>query len=111
MKNIQVIDGADNATFSIFQATEAEFELIFPDCRDMELAEDLVARLGEEAAGNALSGVWQRPVLKRDAMGVHGTLFYEWGNRREHLPKSKREVDWNELYISAAQRQLFAQHR
>jgi hypothetical protein len=30
MKNIQIIDGAENATFSIFQATDEEFTLIFP---------------------------------------------------------------------------------
>lgn len=30
MKNIQVIDGALNCTFSIFQATDGEFRLLFP---------------------------------------------------------------------------------
>ena len=37
MKNIQIIDGARNATFSIFQATDEAFEAIFPDGRDMGL--------------------------------------------------------------------------
>lgn len=31
MKNIQIIDGAVNATFSVFQATAEEFDAIFPD--------------------------------------------------------------------------------
>ena len=30
MKNIQIIDGALNATFSVFQATDDEFASIFP---------------------------------------------------------------------------------
>ena len=30
MKNIQIIDGADSATLSIFQATNEEFAQIFP---------------------------------------------------------------------------------
>lgn len=30
MKNVQVIDGATNATFSLFQATDEEFAAIFP---------------------------------------------------------------------------------
>ncbi len=51
MKNIQIIDGADNATFSVFQATEEEFDVIFPAGRDMDMAEDLIDQLGEEAAG------------------------------------------------------------
>ena len=50
MKNIQIIDGAENATFSIFQATDAEFEAIFTDGRDIELADDFFARLGEAKA-------------------------------------------------------------
>lgn len=54
MKNIQIIDGALNATFSIFQATEEEFAAIFPDGQDMELAEDLFERLGDEEAGRVL---------------------------------------------------------
>jgi len=31
MKNIQVIDRADNCTYSIFGATDEEFESIFPN--------------------------------------------------------------------------------
>jgi len=42
MKNIQIIDGAGNATFSVFQATDQEFAEIFPDGRDIELVEDLM---------------------------------------------------------------------
>lgn len=76
MKNIQIIDGAANATFSLFQATEEEFDAIFPDERDIELIEDLIDRLGEEAAGAVLAPLWDRPILKRDALGIHGTLFY-----------------------------------
>jgi hypothetical protein len=52
MRNIQIIDGAVNATFSVFQATDEEFDAIFPDGRDMELVEDLVDRLGK---------TWQAP--------------------------------------------------
>ncbi len=111
MKNIQIIDGALNATFSIFQATEEEFVRIFPDGQDMELAEDFIARVGEDRAGAILNLVWERPILKRDAQGVHGTLFYGWLERRMHLPSSKREVDWDARSINAAQRRLFEAQR
>ncbi|MGF6228238.1 hypothetical protein QFZ27_002193 [Inquilinus ginsengisoli] len=111
MKNIQIIDGADNATFSIFQATDAEFAVIFPDGQDIELAEDLVERIGEERAHAVMTPIWDRPILKRDAMGVHGTLFYDWDRRRIHLPTSKREVDWDEGSINEAQRRLFRSAR
>lgn len=111
MKNIQIIDGAANATFSVFQATDEEFAAIFPDGRDIELVEDLVERIGEEAAGSVLTPVWDRPILKRDAAGVQGTLFYDNDHRRRHIPPSKREVDWADSSINQAQRDLFAQHR
>ena len=41
MKNIQIIDGAVNATYNIFQATDDEFRQIFPESgQDLEVVED-----------------------------------------------------------------------
>ena len=111
MKNIQIVDGARNATFSVFQATAEEFETIFPDGRDIELIEDLIDRLGEDAAGAVLAPLWNRPILKRDALGIHDTLFYDNKDRRGHIPPSKREVDWDNGSVNQAQRDLFAKHR
>lgn len=111
MKNIQIIDGAVNATFSVFQATDEEFAAIFPDGRDIELIEDLIERIGDEAAGSVLTPLWGRPVLKHAALGIHGTLFYDNEHRRDHIPPTKREVDWDERSVNQAQRDLFAKHR
>lgn len=51
LRNIQVVDGADNAMFSIFGATNKEFREIFPGPgQDMEISEDFVkpsARRGQ----------------------------------------------------------------
>lgn len=109
MKNIQIIDGANNATFSIFQATDEEFAAIFPGDLDMELVEDLFDRLGDEAAAKVLAPLWNRPILKRDAMGIHGTLYYN--NEDRIIPPTKREVDWHDSSVNQAQRELFARHR
>jgi len=106
---VQIIDGATNATFSIFQATDQEHAAIFPDGRDMELVEDLIARLGEKEASRVLTPLWTRPILKRDAFGVHGTLFYD--NEHRDIPATKREVDWDHRSINPAQRELFSRHR
>ncbi len=111
MKNIQVIDGAANATFSIFQATEEEFAAIFPGGREMEIVDDFFERVGEEEAVKVLTPLWQRPILKRNAMGIHGTLFYGAEERRSFLPMSKRESDWDERYVNEAQRLLFRKSR
>lgn len=111
MKNVQIIDGAGNATFSVFQATEEEFAAIFPNGRDIELVEDLMERLGGVAAVSLLAPIWDRPILKRDALGIHGTLFYDNEHRRDHIPSSKREVDWDAASVNHAQRTLFSKHR
>jgi hypothetical protein len=55
MKNVQIIDRAYNATFSIFQATDEEFALLFPgDGQDIEIVEDFMKRLGDADAENVL---------------------------------------------------------
>lgn len=109
MRNVQIIDGASNATYSLFQATDDEFAAIFPKGRDMETIEDMIERLGDEEASRVLTPLWSRPILKREALGLHGTLFYD--NERRQLPASKREVDWDQRSISPAQRELFSRHR
>jgi hypothetical protein len=58
-----------------------------------------------------LTRLWDRPILKRDALGIHGTLFYDNEHRRDHIPPSKREVDWDDNSVNQAQRDLFAKHR
>jgi hypothetical protein len=103
MKNIQVIDGALNCTFSIFQATDEEFALVFPEAgQDIQYAEDLDL----SAVGDVLDRIWERPIRKRDAMGIHGTLFYQLQRYKEWYPQN-REDAVVPLAINAAQRRLF----
>jgi|ERR1700744_285557 hypothetical protein len=112
MKNIQIIDGADNATYSIFQATDQEFDAIFPaPGQDMEIVEDYVGRVGEDHAGRTLSEIWERPIHKRDACGIHGTLYYDYKERSKYLPESKREIDRAAGQINNAERRLYAKLR
>jgi hypothetical protein len=111
MKNIQIIDSALNATFSVFQATDEEFATIFPNGQDMEFIEDFLERTDEHQAAEILGALWERPILKRDAQGIHGTLYYQWIDRKEFFPVSKREVDWEEKAINDAQRRLFRLYR
>jgi hypothetical protein len=104
IKNIQVIDGADNCTFSIFQATDKVFALIFPEAgQDIQFAEDL-----SKAAIKAIGTIWERPVAKPDANGIHGTIFYEFSKKRKCFPETKRERDWPAYALNPAQRRLYA---
>ena len=89
MKNIQVIDGAENSTYSIFAATDEEFEAIFPAGADIEFIEDFVDRAGEETATEITAELWKRPVTKKDVRGLHGTLFYQLTHKKLYYPTKK----------------------
>jgi hypothetical protein len=89
MKNIQVIDSGDNCTYDIFQATEEEFALIFPDETDIEFIEDFFSRVGEETAINTLNPIWERRLDKKKINGIHGTLFYDLENKKIYYPTKK----------------------
>jgi hypothetical protein len=103
VKFIQVIDGAENCTFSIFSATEKKFRLIFPvDGQDLQFAEDL-----PETAFDAMKSIWEKPVLKSEARGIHGILFYKFAEKRHHFPTTLWKVDWNASSINTAQRRLY----
>jgi hypothetical protein len=109
VKNIQVIDPAENCTFSVFQASEEEFQALFPnEGQDIEFSKDLFERLAEARATSIMDAIWQRPILKKDAVRIHGTLFFQFESRRKYFPETKRERDWNPAYLSAAQRELYA---
>lgn len=87
MKNIQVIDGAENSEYAIYAVTEEEFALIFPaEGQNVEFIEDLIDRLGEEMADRVFEHVWSRRVDKPNVVGIHGTLFYELLNKKKYYP-------------------------
>jgi hypothetical protein len=63
MKNIQVIDDALNCTFTIFQATDEEFALLFPEPQqDIQYAEDLALLPRQEEVETALRRIWEWPI-------------------------------------------------
>ena len=89
MKNIQVIDGAQNCTYDIFAVSDEEFEQIFPNGQDIEFAEDFFERLGGDAAAAVITPAWTRPVAKVDVAGIHGTLFFQLLEKRKYYPTKK----------------------
>jgi len=89
MKNIQAIDGANNATFSVFQATDEEFALLFPDGTDIAFREDVEARLTEQQINQVFNALWARPVDKKTMQGIHGTYFVDLDHRKVFFPTGK----------------------
>lgn len=93
MKNIQVIDSAENCAYDIYAASEEDFAAIVPEPgQDIEFIGDVFERLGKAEAAALLQRLWPHPVEKPKARGIHGTLFYELDEKKEFYP-TKRERD------------------
>ncbi|RYD32430.1 MAG: hypothetical protein EOP86_15705 [Verrucomicrobiaceae bacterium] len=93
MKNIQIIDGAMNCSYSIYQAQEEDFILIFPAPRqNVEFIDDFIGRVGYDKADQILTPLWSRRLEKEQAQGIHGTLFYEQSFKKQFYP-NKSEGD------------------
>lgn len=106
MKNVQVIDGAGNCTYSLFAVPDEDFPQLFPADTDIAFPDEIVARIGEERAGAIMASLWEHPVHKRTAQGIHGTLFYELDYKKALYP-TRQEVGMNPGSYNAAQRKLY----
>jgi len=91
MKNIQVIDGAENCVYDIFAATEDQFVLIFPQGTDIAFIDEVYDRENPDQLDAAFREIWLRPVRKTDAKGIHGILFYELESKKQYYPSRKDE--------------------
>jgi copper oxidase (laccase) domain-containing protein len=90
MKNIQVIDGAINCAYDIYEATAEDFDLIFPEAgQDIQFVEDLT---DNEAGDQALKRLWKNRLNKKDVQGIHGTLFCELEAKKTFYP-DRQETD------------------
>lgn len=91
MKNIQVFDGADNALYDIFAATDDEFALIFPDSTSVAFIDEVYEKHPSQVLDTAFAEIWNRRVSKREAIGIHGMLFYECEHKKAYYPTRRDE--------------------
>lgn len=89
MKNIQIIDGADNCTYDIYAASSEDFAMIFPNDQDVEFIDDFIARVGQQKADQICERLWRHPVNKKNTCGIQGTLFYELEFKKKYYPTKK----------------------
>ena len=91
--NIQVIDGADNCTYDLFEIDEDSFYIIFPvEGQDVEFADDFFARVGERRATDVLNELWKSRLNKKSVHGIHATLFFGLEKKKVFYP-TKKESD------------------
>lgn len=95
MKNIQVIDGADNCVYDIFSATEAEFSLIFPPGDDVAFIDEVYESADKDSLDAAFENIWKRRLEKRNVQGIHGLLFYGLEEKKAYYPTRRDEEATN----------------
>lgn len=87
MKNIQVIEGAENCTFDIYAVPREVFEHIFPGRdQDVEFEEDLSARLSSRDKVLVYGQLYKVPLDRKCISGIHGTLFLQLHDRAKYFP-------------------------
>jgi len=94
-KNVQVIDGAINSVFKIFEVSLEQFERLFPNNTDIAFLEDLTD-LDDDIS--FWKEFYKKRVDKQNVVGIHGTLHLtgsyveksEFPNRKETdiIPRS-----------------------
>jgi hypothetical protein len=91
MKNIQIIDGAVNSVYDIFQVTEDEFAVLFPDGTDVAFSDEIFARGDEMGLIALFAEIWNRRIPKKAANGIHGIIFYGLPEKKQYYPTRKDE--------------------
>jgi hypothetical protein len=95
MKNIQVIDGAENCVYDVFAASDEDHALLFPGGTDIAFAEEIHGRKDIDRIAAALERLWRNRVPKVKAMGIHGLLFYGLPEKRQYYLSRKDEEATN----------------
>jgi hypothetical protein len=87
MKNVQVIDGAENSVFEIYAVSDEVFARLFPNGADIAFAED---HLNSDPIWN---GFYSNPVDKKSVSGIQGTLHLRKRKELSQFFPTRREAD------------------
>ncbi|MNJ63683.1 hypothetical protein D3C77_596010 [compost metagenome] len=89
-KNIQVIDGAINSVYKIYEVEEEVFDTIFQRGTDVAFLDDLVHLIDDN---RFWSRVYKNKVDKKNVTGIHGTLHLTGSYvEKEYFP-NRKETD------------------
>ena len=91
MRNVQTTEGAENCVYDIFQFTEVQFKVIFPNGTDVAFIGEVEKNASPDLLEKAFEGVWERRIPKSEVRGSHGTLFYELEFKKDYYPTRRDE--------------------
>jgi hypothetical protein len=90
MKNIQIIDGALNSTFDIYQIRDDLYKLIFPNDSDIAFIEDVESISARSGIDKFWDRIYRHKVDKRQVRGIHGTLHLTGSHvSKQYFPTGK----------------------
>lgn len=75
MKNIQIIDGAQNSVFEIYAIPDALFSVLFPKGADVAFAKECSKKIPK--SDNRLKALYKKRLNKKSVQGIHGTLHLD----------------------------------
>jgi hypothetical protein len=89
-RNVMVVDGAENCAYDIYATSEEDFGIFFPaPDQDIAFIDEIVTGASSSDATVALARLWDHRVEKRNAVGIHGTIFFELQNKKQFYPNRK----------------------
>jgi hypothetical protein len=86
VKNVQVIDGADNCVYDVYAIDDEGFRCLFPDGQDVAFIDEVLARGDADRLDAVFARLWERRVPKPEVNGLHGLLFYEMEHKKPYYP-------------------------
>jgi hypothetical protein len=88
MKNILVVDSADNCVYDIFQIEDADFFQLFGTDTDIAFAEDFAER---RDLAPMFRRLWRTRLPKAQVQGIHGTYFVGLEQKKAYYPTRRDE--------------------
>ena len=94
VKNVQIIDGAVNSVFEIYEIDDFSFEEIFTNDRDVVFMSDITKYLDcNEESVSFWQKLYSNRKDKKSINGIHGTLHLEGSNcQKIYFLKGKEDL-------------------
>jgi hypothetical protein len=92
VKNVQVIDGAVNSVFEIYEVDDETFSVLFPVGNDIVFASDIDSDFTKEATIRFWQKFYSCKKDKKALNGIHGTLHLEGSICKQEYYMERKEA-------------------
>jgi hypothetical protein len=94
MKNIQVIEPANNCAYDIFSCSDDDFIILF-GVDNVQFIEELSQKINNKKLDEILNRIWKNPIEKHKINGINGTLFFGFYEIKKKFYPDNRESNLN----------------